>query len=150
MKKVFILTILFILVIIVTTSCSSQTDNRYIPNGYINKEEHYDVNGFQDYTDYAKYTYYSKDIILNNNDYKKVTSNDFESIKNYLENFRGWMETDNRLDEYDFDENIINEGDYFCIINENDKEINYLNYDNYSIYYFDVETLTLYYMHNNI
>lgn len=151
MKNLFCLTILLILVITVTTSCSSQTNNHYIPKGYINKEEHYDINGFQDYTDYVKYTYDSKDVILNNNDYKKVTSNDFESIKNYLENFRKWMETDNRLDEFDFDENIINEGDFFCIINVgNNKEKNYLNYDNYSIYYFNVETLTLYYMHNSI
>lgn len=49
--------------------CASQADSVGIPKGYIEKEEHYDKDGFQDYTDYAKYIYSSKDIIVNDDKY---------------------------------------------------------------------------------
>lgn len=148
MKKIFLLSLIFII-----SGCFSQVSNAKIPKGYIDKQEYYDKNGFQDYTDYAKYIYSSEDIIENNNDYKKITKEEIEIIKGYFENFYSFIKTSNRLDEYDFDENIINEGDYIRIITKEGKKIGdskYEKYDNYSIYFFDVETLTLYYIHNNI
>lgn len=63
-----------------------------------------------------------------------------------------WMHK-NRLNEYKFDINTINEGDYVLIKTKEGKEIGnsqYGKYDNYSVYLFDSETLTLYYIHNNI
>lgn len=46
-----------------------------------------------------------------------------------------------------------NEGDYARIATKEGEKIGdskYQKYDNYSIYFFDTETLTLYYIHNNI
>ena len=64
------------------------------------------------------------------------------------------MKSESRLDEYDFDTSVINEGDYVKIVTKEGQPINgdstYGKYDNYSIYFFDIETLTLYYIHNNI
>lgn len=157
MKKLFVIILLLVFII---TGCSSEADYLGIPKGYIDKEEYYQEDGFQDYTDYAKYIYDTKDIIVNNKDYKKITKEDIASIKDYFKHHRKWMGA-----EYDFDESIINEGDYIRIKIRLEKTINghieivtgdkledlqSRQYDNYSIYFFDIETLTLYYIHNNI
>jgi hypothetical protein len=115
-----------------------------IPEGYIDKEEHYQQEGFKDYTDYAKYVYSSDDIIINDIDYKEVVSTDIEEVKRYFDDIYHWMEIDNRLDEFDFDTNCIDAGDYVRIIDKSEK-----NNTNYSVYFFDIDTLTLYYVHNN-
>jgi hypothetical protein len=60
-----------------------------IPDGYIDKEEYYDQDGFQDYTDYAKYMYETKDIITSNKDYKKIEQDDVQNIVGYFEDFSG-------------------------------------------------------------
>lgn len=143
---------LLLILIFVITGCSSQEDIVEIPKGYTYKEEYYDENGFQDYTDYAKYIYPSQSVIINNDDYKKITKEDIESIKGYFNNFRNWM-TSSRLDEYDFYDSMINEGDYVRIKTKEGEKIGnsqYNKYDNYSVYFFDIETLTLYYIHSNI
>lgn len=150
MKKKIILSLMVVFLI---TGCASQANYAEIPKGYTDKEEHYDQDGFQDYTDYAKYIYPSQEIIINDSEYEKITKDDIENIEGYFENFRNWMRVCNRLDEYDFDESIINEGDYIRIKTKEGQKIGdskYEKYENYSIYYFDLETLTLYYIHNNI
>ena len=58
-----------VLLVVFMAGCASQADSVGIPKGYIEKEEHYDKDGFQDYTDYAKYIYSSKDIIVNDDKY---------------------------------------------------------------------------------
>ena len=63
------------------------------------------------------------------------------------------MISQEREKEYDFDINLITEGDYVKIKTKEGKEIGnykYGKFDDYSVYFFDVETLTLYYIHNNI
>ena len=91
-----------------------------IPKGYVKSEEYFDKEGIQDSSDYAKYIYNDEKVI--------------EGI-------------------YDFDTSIITEGDYVRIETKEGEEIGdstYGKYDNYSVYFFDRETLTLYYIHNNI
>ena len=63
--KRFCLAITLVIFVFVITGCS-QSKMVGIPDGYIDKEEYYDKDGFQDYTDYAKYMYDSKDVIINN------------------------------------------------------------------------------------
>ena len=63
------------------------------------------------------------------------------------------MISQEREKEYDFDINLITEGDYVKIKTKEGKKIGnskYGKFDDYSVYFFDVETLTLYYIHNNI
>ena len=150
MKKTFILSFMLLFFI---TGCSLQADDIAIPKGYIGKKEYYDKVGFQDYIDYAKYIYSEPDVIIFDDDYKKISQEDIESIKGYFEDFKSRMESSNRLNEYDFKENVINEGDYIRIKTKEGQKIGdseYTKYDNYSIYYFDIDSLTLYYIHSNI
>ena len=149
MKKIQIVLVVFIFLL---TGCS-QADIVGIPKGYIEKFEFYDKEGFQDYTDYAKYIYSDNKHFINNSEYKKVSDDDIENIKGYFENFKGWMKAAERLDEYDFDDKIINEGDYVKIKTKEGQPIGnskYKKYDNYHVYFFDSETNTLYYIHSNI
>lgn len=148
-----ILLILNIVFIIGAIYFLKQNTFSTIPKGYTAKEEYFDKNGFQDYTDFAKYTYSNKEIITNNKQYRKITEKDIDEIKGYFEDFYKCMDAQNRLNEYKFDINTINEGDYVLIKTKEGKEIGnsqYGKYDNYSVYLFDSETLTLYYIHNNI
>lgn len=141
MKKVVII----ILMLTMLSACSNYKMNE-IPEGYTDKEEHYQQKGFRDYTDYAKYVYSSDDVIKTDENYKEITSTDIDKIKKYFNDVYNWMEKEKRLDEFDFDSNCINEGDYVRIIDKYEKE---KNKTNYSVYFFDIDTLTLYYVHNN-
>ena len=146
MKKILIT----ITLILLLTGCNG-TINAEIPKGYISKIEHYDTEGIQDHTDYAKYIY-DKTIVENDNNYKLVQDN-MDNIKSYFNDFKSVMESKERLNEYDFDIDSITENDYVRIITKEGTPIGdstYGNFDNYSIFLFDSETLTLYYIHNNI
>ena len=122
-----------------------------IPKGYISKNEYFSSN-FQDYTDYAKYVY-KENVVINNNEYKIISNTEIDDIKEYFVNFEDIMISQEREIEYDFDINLITEGDYVKIKTKEGKEIGnskYGKFDDYSVYFFDAETLTLYYIHNNI
>lgn len=114
-------------------------------------KEFYSCNGFQDYTDYAKYTYQVSESVFTHSPYfRKVNEEDIPKLLSYIENFEGWVETcsDFPRESYDFDHSLIEVGDYFYILNryeEPGKE-----FWNYNVYYFDFETQILYYFHNNI
>ena len=116
---------------------------------YLDKE-YYTCGGFQDYTDYAKYTYRITDADFNGNPYfQPVTAETIPRLLTYLEDFEEWVTCpDFPAGAYDFDKSLIKEGDYFCIVNqytEPERE-----FANYNVYYFSLETQTLYYFHNNI
>jgi len=63
------------------------------------------------------------------------------------------MKVENRLDVYDFDINTVSEGDYVRIKTKEGKKIGngkYSKFDNYTIYFYDIQSNTLYYIHSNI
>ena len=125
----------------------------YVLRGYTDSEEYYDKNGFQDYTDFCIYRYDSAEKFIYSRLYNKVSENDVENIRSYFDNFKGWMEAENRLDEYSFDSASVSAGDYYHIETKEGEPIGqgkYSKFDNYSIYFFDVESKTLYYIHTNI
>jgi len=136
----------------VLSGCGLMADRR-IPAGYLRAEEHKDPAGFQDYTDYCVYQYDTISCIDADSHYRFVTDADIQKITGYFSNFQQWMETEKRLNEYTFDESCITVGDYFYIQTKEGQPIGsgrYGVYDNYSVYFFDKETMTLYYIHNNI
>ena len=116
---------------------------------YIDKE-FYSSGGFQDYTDYGKYTYAISEMELIHNSYfLRVAEDDIPEILSYIENFEGWVEiTEFPAEKYDFDTSLITEGDYFYILNKYDETDN--KFWNYDLYYFDLDAQVLYYFHNNI
>ncbi len=71
----------------------------------------------------------------------------------HIEDFEDWIEAikdSNPESEvvagYDFDLSLISEADYVYIYDDPD----YPELGNYDVYFFDMETMTLYYFHNNI
>ena len=149
MKKFIIFALTFLILL---TGCS-QTNKEGIPNGYFKADEVYNTGGVHEYVDYGKYKYINKNKIIKSEEYKKVYINDVENIKGYFDDFKKWMESENRLDDYDFDDSIINEGDYVRIVTKEGQPIGnsyYKKYDDYHVYFFDIETKTLYYIHSNI
>ena len=143
--------IAFLLVLLLSCAavgCAGvSTVERKIPAGYLQKEEHFDPDGFQDYTDYCKYWYPDAGAFEKDGRWHAVSEEEIEEIRGYFENFRGWMEVEKRLDEYDFDPDCIGAGDYVRI------EIgstHWSPYDDYTLYFFDAESDILYYIHSNI
>ena len=129
-------------------------DQGYIGNndpkkGYYKKEEYFDKEGFQDFTDYCKYYYEDKydAKFAEDEKYSKVEEEDIPKVLEYFEEFEGWM-LPKRANEYDFDKSQITAGDYVRI------ESKYIEgtsiYASFNVYLYDIETNILYYIHNNI
>ncbi len=150
MKKVF-LTILLVSIIILS-GCSTPSDKVLESLGSYKSEEYYSSGGFQDVTNYAKYTFDNVDFSKNEY-FNKVSSDSLKELTVHIENFEIWIEVIRESDpenevviEYDFDSSVISEEDYVYIYDDPD----YHELGCYDVYYFDIETMTLYYFHNNI
>ena len=151
--KFWLLALAFLLVYLNITACAKLAA-KPIPEGYTGKEKHFDPNGFQDYVDFCLYRYASEEPFRQDARYHTVTGEETGEIAGYFADFRGWMAADDRLHEYGFDPACIGAGDYVLIETREGKPIGqdgrYGKYDCYSVYFFDVESLTLYYIHANI
>lgn len=128
---------------------------RTLPN--YTSESFFTSGGFQDFTDYAKYTY--EDISVQTLDSSKyftaANADDVEEILLHIENFEKWVEAvgGEVRENYDFDKTIVSQGDYFYIKTKAGEPIGggtYKKFDCYTLYYFDVDTQILYYFHHNI
>lgn len=114
-------------------------------------KEYYTCGGFQDSTDYAKYTYrISRDQLEETGFFQPVTEDDIPRITDYVDNFEEWLRVceDFPKDAYDFDKSRISVGDCFFILNKYEEAER--AFWNYNLYYFDVDVGILYYFHNNI
>lgn len=117
----------------------------------------YVSDGYQDYSIYRKYIYKNpekvKKKLKDNKFFMPVTNEDVAYIESYFDNFEEWIEGESFYAQYDFKKSCIDEGDYFYIENKDTYE-KYANYENeywaYNVYFFDVQTMTLYFIHNNI
>ena len=116
------------------------------PPGFTAKEEHFDPEAFQDSVDYCKYLYESAEGFENDFRFLPVSEAGVEKVRGYFENFREWMETCGRLSEYDFSSDVISDSDYVRI----ESNPHFTDYDDYSVWFFDTESCTLYYVHANI
>lgn len=160
MRKFFVIILLCALILSLLGCASSDAVIDSLPT--YQDMVMYTEGGFQDYTDYAIYSYGDLDepALDNSKYFLKITSDDIENILSYIDNFEQWVEVfKSGSDEselathYAFDESIIGENDYIYIRTKEGAPIGnstYGKFDNYSIYFFDVDTNTLYYFHNNI
>lgn len=117
----------------------------------------YTSGGFQDFTDYAKYTFESITMqpLVFSDYFREVNADDVEEILLHIQNFEQWVDTvgGELKENYDFDKSVVSEEDYFYIKTKAGQPIGqgtYDKFDNYTVYYFDLDALTLYYFHNNI
>ena len=149
MKRLILLPILLF-----SLNACSQANLSGIPGGYIQKHENFDKNRMGSYTDYCYYTYPNKEFFMHNEKYKQIeTQEEIDNIKAYFENFKDYMIADGKIKDYNFDQTIIAKGDYIKVITKEGQTKNgkkYQRFDDYTVYFFDVETYTLYYIHGNI
>ena len=121
------------------------------PDGYVSAVEYFDNESFQDYLDYCKYIYADSDAVPGRAGLSTVTKQDIVTLAGYFDNFRSWMETCKRLDEYDFDPTCVDNADWFRIKTEPLVFDDFTDeYADYTIWFFDSQTSTLYYFHLNI
>ena len=102
-------------------------------------DEYFD-DGFRKYTDYCKYYYdQSFDATFSENSYYTAVSKDYVTvIKQYFNNFQSQFMSE--PDKYDFDSSCITEGDYYYRKEEG---------GGYDVGLYDLESHTLYYIHDN-
>lgn len=118
---------------------------------------------FGDYTDYGKrrYSGITQEKFQRNQYFSQVSEEDIPRIQEVVENFEEWVadgeisgeEDGERLAEnYDFTIEMICAGDYFYLDDHgyyDPEDENYLVFFEYDLYYFAIETQTLYFFHNN-
>ncbi|MGN1452010.1 MAG: hypothetical protein ACI4XQ_07910 [Eubacteriales bacterium] len=150
MKKA--LAIILLLSLLVLASCSVPADQVVESLGSYKSAEYYTSGGFQDFTDYAEYTFENVDF-SSNEYFSKISSDSAENFKNHIEDFENWIECikisnpeNEVVSGYNFDSSIVSDNDYLYIYDDPD----YPELGNYDVYFFDMETMTLYYFHNNI
>ena len=147
MKKLFVLVL--VVFVVFMGGCSAPTDEVLKSLGEYKSKQYFTSGGFQDYTDYAKYTYENVDF-SNNIYFSEISAESSANLIAHIKDFEKWLEL---LDEdnevalaYDFDSSVISDNDYLYIYDDPD----YPELGNYDVYYFDNDAMTLYYFHNNI
>lgn len=114
----------------------------------------FETNDETDYLTFRKYIFDDKvNALIPKSSYlKKVTEADFEEIGLHLDHYENWVK-EKGYDGYDFSRDAINQGDSFYLKNKETFEAYESlpeKFSAYTIYYFDAETKTLYYMGYNI
>ena len=154
MKKSAVIFFTF-LIIVSFSGCSvpsAPKDEVLASLGKYTSKQYYTDGGFQDYTDYAKYTFDSVDF-SNNSYFTSLTEDSKADLTAHIDNFEGWIQTIQNTNpenevvlQYDFDRSVISDADYLYIYDNPA----YSEFGCYTVYYFDTETNTLYYFHNNL
>lgn len=159
MKKLknYISIIIIILILLIISICIILflnyllSDNNII-KGYYKANEYFDPFGTQDSIDYCKYYYTDEYDSIFSNRYNKVSKENIEEIDEYFNKFREWMNASSRLDEYDFDENIIDNSDFYLLYDKSNyrNDIEYKKFEYFTMYFYDASSHILYYTHANI
>ncbi|MBE7056006.1 MAG: hypothetical protein E7388_01010 [Ruminococcaceae bacterium] len=157
-KKIFIFLVIFIILL---SGCYSDGSIIGSLPKYKNKE-FYSDNSVQDFTNFGKYEYEKlNDSDFENSEYfTKVAVEDIERIKSYVENFQSVVDSVKQVEpeselvkKFSFNVEIIDENDYFYIKTREGSahsEGKYGKFDNYSVYFVDLEKNILYYFHCDI
>ena len=109
--------------------------------------------GFQDFTDYAKYRYsnVTSEELEQNSYFSPVSEEDLSKLQMVVEDFEEWVERSDKeelVEHYDFSVEMISVGDYFYLDDHgyyDPEDENYLSFFEYDLYYFAIETQTLYF-----
>ncbi len=155
MKKskimLFVLSIILIMLVFTIIFLDYLLSDRNVIKGYFKSETYGDKYGFQHYLEYYKYYYEPKKDADFYKLYDKVNKENINEIKLYYNNFKERMDKQNRLQEYDFNENIIDESDYFILFDKNNRNFgkNYAKYYYYTLYFYDTNSHILYVLYNS-
>ena len=156
MKKSVALIVVVLIFGTVLSSCIVLEDKVLNSLGECRSCEFYTCGGFQDYTDYAKY-YYNPVDFTDNEYFSIIEQSDIDALNEHLDDFESCIEAHGYTDasseivvNYDFDRSLIDSEDYLYIDSEKHTDNGYTVFLYYHIYFFDTQTNTLYYFHNNI
>lgn len=158
MKRILTIFVTILVCGTILAGCGNNDNPEQVLAGYSNNQSYSDGDESSTKQDFQKYTYdesydskFSKD-----NNYTKVTSKNINKIKGFFDDFEKWASLSSFSDKYDFKNSMITEGDYYCIADETvttdtvGQRKAVKTYRQYSIYYYDTETHTLYYIQNDI
>ncbi len=151
MRKRTVLLLVFCILLLSVAGCSaSNSVIRSLPSY---KTAHtYTESAGQDHMDHTIYVYGSLDrAVLDNSIYfQKFLPEDAGAVQAYLEDFEervAALRTETPVSElamhYEFDLSQIGENDYYYIETADQK------FANYSVYFVDMDTSTIYYFHNH-
>lgn len=152
----FVLMISFLIVVLL--SCIVPKDKVLHSLGEYTHYDFYSQGAFQDYTDYAKYYFDSVDL-TDNKYFTQIQADDMDDLHEHLDDFENliahYRENEPTCEivvHYDFDRSWIDSEDYLYIDSEwfDPWEGGNRGLASYDIYFFDIQTQTLYYFHNNI
>ena len=107
--------------------------------------------GFDDFTKYGEFYYNEENIrkFKENRFFKTVDKENIENLDGYFENYEQVIQHFEHKDKYKFDKSQIKKGDYYYI-DSPEGDSAYGKYDNYDVYYVDVEKRIMYFIHSNI
>lgn len=151
-KKIVILIVVFSICTLGILFLKYLISENNIIKGYYKAEEYFDPFATQDSVDYCKYYYTSEYDAIFFNRYSKISEENIQKIKEYFSKFKEWMDACDRLNEYDFDENIIDNND-FCLLydkSNHNNSIEYKKFEYFTIHFYDTNSHILYYIHANI
>lgn len=158
LKKLIAILLTGIICGTILVGCGSEEEPEQVLKGYSDSQTYSDGDENSTKQDFSKYTYdksydskFSKD-----ENYTKVTSKNKEEITGFFDNFTTWEKSSSFSDKYDFKTSMITDGDYYCIADQKiatdvvGQRKALKVYRKYSVYYYDTESHTLYYIHNDI
>lgn len=148
------------LLVLSLSACTFKSKDPVIASlGRAMSVQRYSVSGFGDSTDYGIYTFTGAKP-EESECFKPVTAESKNELLGYLDNFENWVNVMRENDDdnalvvnYHFSRADIDESDYLYISDRDGEVIGdgvYSKYDSYNVYFFDSQTATLYYFHNNI
>ena len=148
-KSKIILYISLILLVFAFLFLDYLLSDRNIIKGYFKSETYGDKYGFQHYLEYYKYYYNAEKDSDFDTLYCKVNNEDIDEIKLYCNNYKERMNKQNRLNEYDFNDNIIDENDYFMLFDKSNRNFGkkYAKFYYYTLYFYDTSLHILYVLH---
>ena len=159
MKKLTVLLWIFAL-LLSASSCSIPSGRHIVTRqdkvlasiGEYENKQFWRHGWFQDFTDFGIYTFASANL-EDNPYFSVVTEEDIVTIDGYIAHFEKCIDSlktkdpaDKLVLHYAFDHSIIDTGDFFYIY----KDDHFFQYSDYDLWFFDVQTNTLYYFHYNI
>lgn len=148
------------LLVLSLSACTFKSKDPVIASlGRAMSVQRYSVSGFGDSTGYGIYTF--PGAKLEDSEYfKPVTAESKNELLGYINNFENWVNVTREGDDdnalvvnYHFSCADIDESDYLYISDRDGEAIGegvYSRCDSYNVYFFDSQTTTLYYFHNNI
>ena len=151
-KIIIIILIIFTILTLGILFLNYLLSDTNIIKGYYKAEEYFDPFATQDSVDYCKYYYTNEYDSIFSNRYRKISEGNIKEIKEYFSRFREWMNDCDRLNDYDFDENIIDNNDFYLLYDKSNhrNSIEYKKFEYFTIHFYDTNSHILYYIHANI